>query len=432
MKYKIKSFSVLIITLFTIGIYAQEQQVSSLLSNYGLGSVFSEATVVERAQGGLAVVNNNTDNVISITNPALLANLNLTSFSLEIQTNSLNVQTQDAKLINSSLSLSNVSLGIPIGSKGGFSVGLRAKSAVGFEIDSGDFYNVGSGGVNQFYLGFGYEVYKGLSLGGQYSEYFGRTNKTKAFKSSQVPTVQDINYNVKAKSFKLGIQYKYAFTEKIEVSVGAYGELEHDISASGESRFYEAKQISLNNFEETASSVINEEAKIITLNGLEKNPLKSVIGLGVGKKNNWFAGLSYESKDAIEYSGNVFRETVQPEFDINGSTLKVDYETSNKISLGGYIIPEKYALRNYFKRMIYRAGFQYQKTGLVLNNKSVKDLGMSFGLGLPVGKRVSYLDIFLELGRRGEFSKNKYQEEYLNLGVSFSLSDKWFKKRVIN
>ncbi len=418
--------------LLTVGLYAQEQQVSSLLSNYGLGSVFSEATVVERAQGGLSVVNNNTDNVISITNPALLANLNLTSFSLAIQTNSLNVQTQDAKFSNSSLSLSNVSLGIPMGDKGAISVGLRAKSAVGFEIDSGDFYNVGSGGVNQFYVGFGYEVYKGLSLGGQYSQYFGRIDKTKAFKGSQVPTVQDVNYNVKGNSFKLGLQYKYAFTKKIEVSVGAYGELEHDIRSSGESRFYEAKQISLNNFEETASSVFNEEAKINTINGLEKNPFKSVIGLGVGKTNNWFAGLSYESKDAIEYSGNVFRETVQSEFDVNESTLKVDYETSNKISLGGYIIPEKYALKNYFKRVAYRVGFQYHKTGLVLNNNSVENLGMSFGLGLPVGRRVSYLDVFVELGRRGNFSKNKYQEEYLNLGVSFSLSDKWFKKRVID
>lgn len=428
MKQKIYNVLVIVFTFFTTGIYAQQQQVSSLLSNYGLGTVFSESTVAQKGQGDLSVVGNNNQEVISIANPAFLANLKLTSFSLAFKSQGSDVQTEETEFSSGAVSISNLSLGIPLGRKGGFALGLRTHSAVGYEVSSDDFFNEGSGGVNQVYVGLGYQVLKGLSVGAQFNQYFGKADKRKAIKSVTQPSVEDYSYNVKGNTIKLGVQYKYPLSKKIEAQAGAYGVLGHDITASGTREFYSAIQTEENVFSRT----VNSNNQTENIKGTEKNSFKSVFGIGLGEDNHWFAGLSYENKEALKYSGDVFLETTQINYTASNDVLKVGYEASNKINFGGYIIPKKYALKNYLKRVAYRAGLKYEKTGLVLNNNSVKNLGMSFGLGLPVGRRVSYLNISLELGRIGEFSKNKYQEEYFNLGVNISLSDKWFQKRVID
>ncbi|NIJ44732.1 hypothetical protein FHR24_001171 [Wenyingzhuangia heitensis] len=422
MKQNKNSVLIFIFSILISSVYAQEKQVSSLLSNYGLGTVFSEATVTEKAQGDLSVINNNTEEVISIANPALLSHLQLTSFTVSLNVLGSNVETQNSSYSASAISLSNLSLGIPLGPKGGVAIGLRANSAVGFEVESDNFYDYGNGGVNQAYFGIGYEVLKGLSLGAQISQYFGKTEKRQAFKGVQQSTVYDHNFNVSGTSVKLGAEYSYRLSERIEAKFGATGVLAYNVTATGTSRFFEAIQTDENIFSE-----IGDSAQEKNTEGTKKTPFKSVLGIGLGERNHWFAGLSYENQDALSYSGGPFNQTLSTATD-----RPLSFEASNKISLGGYIIPKKYALKNYFNRVAYRAGLKYENTGLVLNNSSVKNLGMSFGFGLPVGKRVSYLNLSFELGRIGDTSKNNYQEEYFNVGIDFSLSDKWFNKRVID
>ncbi|MGY5352817.1 hypothetical protein ACXGQW_09715 [Wenyingzhuangia sp. IMCC45533] len=427
MRQNLNSLLIVLVTLMTVKVFSQEQQVSSLLSNYGLGVKFSEATVAERAQGDLSVVSNNTQEVISIANPALLSNLQLTSFSLSFQSLNADVQTQNTEFGSSAISISNISFGVPLGQKGGFALGLRVDSAVGFEVQNDDFYNFGNGTVNHVYVGFGYEVYKGLSLGAQLNQYFGRTEKRRADRSVQQSVIRDFDYNTTATAAKLGVEYKTWLPKGILARVGAYGVFGYDVDATGTTSRFLGVETTENNFQVIAGQNIVEER----VKGTEKNPFKSVIGAGLGKSNHWFAGVSYENQDALEYSGDIFNETLNASNASQGN-LSANFEKKSKISFGGYIIPKKYALKNYLNRVHYRAGFKYEKTGLTLNNNSVKNLGISFGLGLPVGKRVSYANISVELGRLGEFSENKYEEKYFNIGVNFSLSDKWFNKRVID
>ncbi|WP_010135293.1 hypothetical protein [Ochrovirga pacifica] len=420
MKQNLSNVVVVVVMFLSVGAYAQEQQVSSLLSNYGIGTVFSEATIAEKAQGGLVAVSNNTKEVNSIANPALLGDLKLTSLTVSLQAFSANVETQSVDYQTSSLSISNLSLGVPLGTRGAFSMGLRPHSAVGFETQNTSFYNYADGGVNQFFVGLGYQVVKNLNVGFQFSRYFGKIEKQQVFKGVQKASVQNNNFNVKGISTRVGIQYTYDFSDAIQAVAGAYGILGYDLKAEGSSRFYEAIQSDIKTFSEISGSAIENG-----INGQEKTPFKTALGLGLGKENNWFAGLSYEFRDAVTYTGNAFNQTAS-------TNISYNYEEASKISLGGYYIPKKYALKNYFNRVAYRAGVKYEKTGLMLNNQSVKDFGITFGLGLPVGRRVSYANFSLELGTLGDFSENKYQENYFNLGVEFSLSDKWFNKRVID
>ena len=76
------------------------------------------------------------------------------------------------------------------------------------------------------------------------------------------------------------------------------------------------------------------------------------------------------------------------------------------------------------------AGFRYENTGLVINNTSINDYGMNFGLGLPVG--LSRINLGVEFGKKGTTSNNLIEENYFNLSVGLSLNDIWFKKRKID
>ena len=89
-------------------------------------------------------------------------------------------------------------------------------------------------------------------------------------------------------------------------------------------------------------------------------------------------------------------------------------------------------MSNYFHRVTYRAGFKYENTGLVLNGTEITDIGMSFGVGLPLGKGLTDLNIGAEYGIKGEIVGNLVEERYFNIRMSLSLGDKWFRKRKID
>jgi hypothetical protein len=52
------------------------------------------------------------------------------------------------------------------------------------------------------------------------------------------------------------------------------------------------------------------------------------------------------------------------------------------VSLGGYYLPDYNS--SYAKRIVYRGGLKYEKTGLVVNGESINDVGLTLGLGLPI------------------------------------------------
>ena len=71
----------------------------------------------------------------------------------------------------------------------------------------------------------------------------------------------------------------------------------------------------------------------------------------------------------------------------------------------------------------------FEKTGLNINNESIKEFGISFGLGLPVGDLFSNANVGFEIGKRGTTNNNLIQENFVNFQLSLSLNDRWFQKR---
>ena len=175
-----------------------------------------------------------------------------------------------------------------------------------------------------------------------------------------------------------------------------------------------------------------KEQNEATIEGKYNLPLQTIFGFGIGKLDKWHAGIEYESQKAIKASGFLNR---------TGNTFR--YDASNRISFGGYFTPKATSISSYWDRVTYRAGMRYENTGLLLDGSGtgasfskVNDFGMSFGLGLPLGRKLSNINLGFEFGKKGTTSNNLIQENYFNLRIGLSLNavgrQAWFQKRRID
>jgi len=169
-------------------------------------------------------------------------------------------------------------------------------------------------------------------------------------------------------------------------------------------------------YNQNGSEIITDFEQADTVSKSITIPSNLSIGIGIGEANKWLIGTEF-----------IFRDTQKQN---NAFDQASTFENSTKYIIGGYYIPKYDSFSNYLNKIVYRAGLRYEKTGLIVNNESIKDYGMNFGVGLPLG--YSKINIGFEIGKKGTNSSGLIKENYYNLSIGLSLSDKWFRKRKID
>jgi hypothetical protein len=141
------------------------------------------------------------------------------------------------------------------------------------------------------------------------------------------------------------------------------------------------------------------------------------VSAGIGESKKWLIGgkAAYQKTAAQANSYN--------------ESSNVGYGRYGSLSLGGYYVPNYSSFSSYAKRIVYRGGLRYEKTGLVVKGESINDIGLSLGLGLPITGSLSNVNIGFELGKRGTTNSNLVEENYAKISVGFSLNDEWFQQR---
>ena len=419
----IKKIIVSICLLFSLAIFAQEST-SSPYSFYGIGDIKFKGSVENRSMGSISVLPDSIH--INIQNPAQLACLKLTGLALggTYANTKSKTETQEAKARRTSLDYMVV--GIPVG-KVGIGFGLIPYSSVGYKI--GRTANVtnnnnetirsiisrynGIGGVNKVFLGFGYRLTKNINIGGDLQYNFGtiETNSIQYQTDLQYGSRENNVSDLRGVNFDLGITYqtkvnsKYSFFSSLAYTPEA-------VLTSGNTRDIEIVQLL-----STSAVIVIERQNISVEDTKIKLPSKLSFGSGFGQVKKWLVGgeISFIQNSVMS---NRFT-------DINGAT----FENSVRYSLGGFFIPNYNSYSSYYKRIVYRGGVLYENTGLVIQDKSITDFAANIGLGMPLGGTFTNINIGLEIGRRGTKYYNLVEENYINLSVGLSLSDKWFVKR---
>ena len=128
-------------------------------------------------------------------------------------------------------------------------------------------------------------------------------------------------------------------------------------------------------------------------------------------------------------------------FFLRGEDYSNPFEENNLnnsygLRVGGEIVPDINAKlrQDYFKRVFYRFGAVARTMPYEQNGKPVEDFGITFGLGLPLGRYdfkysyPKYVNLAFELGKRGSLDKGQIKENYFFTTLSFTINDKWFSR----
>ncbi|MBL0014411.1 MAG: hypothetical protein IPP30_12140 [Flavobacterium sp.] len=410
----IKNISVSFFLLFSI-ITSAQQGTSSPYSFYGIGEVRFRGTVENRLMGGVSMFPDSLH--VNIINPATYSTLKMSTYTVGATTSytKLNSFQKNEKAQRSTLDY--MAVGIPL-KNAGFGFGLIPYSSVGYRIRNEDSDGIvkryeGTGGVNKVFFGYGHKINSNLSVGLDFNYNFGRIETKNIQKIPEVQFgTQELNTS-DLSGFNVNVSaiYQRKFNEKLNV----FGSVIYTPESKLQSRnsriissvlysdFYDPQDV----------DQLDEIRNTYTI----KLPSKITFGLGIGQNKKWMLGSEVTFQQSSRFGNRT------------DDISNVIYRDAVKYSLGGYFIPDASAFSNYLKKITYRGGFRYEKTGMTINNQDLKDYALSAGLGLPLGGAFSNLNIGVEYGRRGTAKALLVEENYTNLLLSLSLNDRWFIKR---
>jgi len=417
----IRKFLVPVFLLFSIITLAQ-QGTSSPYSFYGIGDVRFKGTVENRSMGGVSVF---TDSIhINLQNPASYSGLKLTSFSLGGSANYSKYTALNSNEKAQRATFDYLAIGIPMGKFGGV-FGLLPYSAVGYRNRSEGIENVGNevsnvirkyngkGGVNKAFVGLAYQLRPNLSVGADINYNFGEIQTTNIRYANllQYGTQESNKSEMSGFNVNLGVMYQRKLNNKLDL----YGGLTYtpeSVLKTNNTRLLSSVLYS-EDYTPSTIDTLGTEYSSVSL----KLPSKFSFGAGIGEKHKWLVGAEVTLQQSNKL-GNRFTDITNAYF-----------ENAVRYSMGGYYIPNYNSFSNYFSKIVYRAGFRYENTGLVINDESIKDYAFTAGLGFPLGGTFSNLNVGAEFGRRGTAKALLVEENYANIIISLSLNDRWFIKR---
>lgn len=402
------------IILLTIGNAMAQQGTTSPYSFFGIGTLKFKGTVENRSMGGIGVFSDSIH--LNIQNPAAVASLRLVNYSLAGSFKYETLATNDESQNASTTSLDYLAMGIPMG-KFGASFGLIPYTASGYklqnETDTGVTQYEGFGGLNKAFFQLAYQVTPQLSIGVDANYNFGNIeNRATNFQDGIQFGTREINRStLLGFSYNLGALYRTKISETLNLTASAT--YTPETSFESENARLLATLVILPSGTEQPIDVRN-----IDLPNTDFTfPSQFTIGAGIGQSKKWFVGGEFTSQKTSNFTNSTFE------------LENVVFDDASKFKIGGFYIPNYNGFGSYWKRVVYRAGFRFEETGINVNNEAINEFGMSFGVGLPVGRLFSNVNLGFEVGRRGTKNQGLVQETFFNTFISLSLNDRWFEKR---
>lgn len=409
-----KHFLIVFAFLIT-GLSFAQQGTTSPYSFFGIGNLKFKGTVENRSMGGVSVYSDSIH--INIQNPAGIAGLRLVNYSISGSHRSNTLSTSEESQKATTTTLDYLAIGIPMG-KFGASFGLIPYTATGYKLENITGTTTtqysGEGGLNKAFFTLGYQITPELSVGIDANYNFGNIENTtlSSQEDIQLGTKEVNRSDLLGFSFNLGALYKKMVSEKLEFMAS--------VTFTPETNFNSENSRTLSTFLVLGNgSIADLDLRDIPVEDTDFTyPSQFTIGAGIGKPKNWFIGGEFSNQK----TSNLTNRTFELE--------NVIFEDASKFRIGGFYIPEYNSFSSYLKRIVYRGGLRVEDTGLTINNEKINEFGISFGMGLPMGRTFSNINLGFELGKRGTKNSGLVEESFFNIFVSLSLNDKWFEKRL--
>ncbi|MCX2718088.1 hypothetical protein [Lentiprolixibacter aurantiacus] len=415
---------VAMVCLSATGIYAQNGTVSPY-SFFGIGDLRSIGTVENQMMGGLSMY---ADSIhVNLRNPAAYGRLRLTTYSAALSHKELSLTTSADKANSSVTNLEYLALGFPVGRHLGFGFGIMPFSSVGYNLvqrsvnsNGADVLNEfsGNGGLDQLYISAGLQLAENLHIGATVNFNFGtlNNNRVQSVQDVQLGTLDRRESRVNGFDFNYGATYYPKITDKLTLFTS--------VTVNTQANLVSQNTQTIGSFSRTTGLDIEVVEVDLVAQGRKnteiKIPTTATVGLGIGEDKKWFVGAEYSMQEL---------STFENEF-ITYENLA--YQDASTLAVGGYFVPNYSSFSSYLKRITYRAGLRYNQSGIIVNDEEINNFGITFGLGLPLGRDFSNLNLGFEIGKRGTAVNDLVEESYVKVNLGLSFNSLWFQKRKIN
>jgi hypothetical protein len=424
-----KLLVIILISLFSFAYTATGQKlINSPYSRFNIGTLEPEGSFRSLGMGsvGTAIRDNSS---IYFTNPASYCGIDTNSFIFDfgVDYGRNFISGGNSKYSSEDLNFHHLIIGFPLAKGWGLAAGIIPVSSGFYEItedvtstdplyDPGigsySIVHSGVGGLTKFFLGSGIQIGKNFSIGANMTLLSGQINRTNQIIFSDITDYYNVFHDnstesllIKGINFDYGIQYTASLKNNYFLNIGAS-------LTSGNNYKSKYNQLSLKysvfTVSDTIISVSDNSAKTFIPGTLR-------FGISFGKKNKFTTAL-----DVITTKWSTSK--------IPGST---GYAADTKsVLFGAEYIPDKFSNYSFLKKAEYRIGGHYGNNYLIINGEQINEYGASIGLGLPMPRTPSKVNLYIDYTRKyGSASSSLHSEDYLTIGISLNLYDFWFLKR---
>ena len=405
------------VMLIMYGVSIAQNGTTSPYSYFGIGELKFKGTAENRSMGGLNIFSDSIH--LNIQNPASAANLRLVNFTSGGSYKYVKQENETASQYASATTLDYLAMGIPMG-KFGAIFGILPYTAVGYKLESiTDTTNTqytGTGGMNKVFLAFAYQIIPNFNIGIDANYNFGNIERKSiiAEEGLLLGTRKNEKGDLLGFNFNFGAEYKTMISEDLQLTTSA--------------TYSPATKFEVQRVQNITSVLISATGVVIPIDDREERlddievtfPSQLTVGAGIGSPKKWFIGGQYTNSKTSNYD--------DPTLNFGS----VEFIDANKFRIGGFFIPRYTSFTNYWYRVIYRLGVWYEETGINLRGEDINEYGISFGIGLPIGRLFSNVNVGFELGSKGTTKNGLVKENFFNTFISLSLNDKWFEKRYID
>ncbi len=407
---------IIIATIILAGcsLVASAQMSTSPYSKLGYGLLSDNATGIQRSMGGVGYAMQN-GRQINVMNPASYWGVDSLTFLLDMGIDVTNSWSKENGKHGYNLGggLDYITMQFRLAKNLGGAIGVVPFSSVGYsfggDIDNGTDRRIGTGGLSELFAGVGYQPFKGLSIGANFSYLFGTTTNTttvEAVSTSQFTR----NLEVRDWNIKLGLQYGFNIARKSRIVLGLT---------------YSPKKAMHGTAWGTIADV-NQDKKVDTVASM---PLKGNYEL----PHSFGAGISYnyDNRFTAEVDYTYQQWSKAKYTPINYFELPdTKWNDRWKIAAGLSYTPNPRG--SYLKRMTYRMGGYYNNDYMTVNGNDVRDYGVGIGFSFPaLAGNKTLVNLGIEWKHRYTAPTNLIKEDYLNITLSVNFNEMWFWKNKI-
>ena len=418
---KIKVTLLAIVAMVAAGVIPVRAQNSTVTpySRFGYGMLSENANAAQRSMGGVGYAQRS-GRAINVMNPASYAAIDSLTFRFDMAVDAKGLTTTEGtqKGKNFTGGLDYVTLQFPITRYGGGAVGLKPFSEVGYnfgnEIINGHNAREGSGNLSELFLGLSARPFKNFTVGANFSYLFGTLlNDTYVYTEAGNTSLFERVLEVRDFNVTIGAQYEFNLNQANTIGLG--------VVYSPKKKFH-GHAYGLVNYEINNSQVVPDTIGYSTL------------GSAYQKAETWGAGINWTYEKRISVEADF---TYQPwkkasfgtieGFDDGATPQQFDDRWRAAIGFSFMANPRG----SWLKRVNYRVGGYYSNDYVKIGDNSLREYGVTVGLGLPAPSAKTMVNLAFEYRHRQATPSPLVKENYFMVTLGVNVNELWFWRNKI-